>query len=693
MKADKETCQKAKEGEGIAGVVDSAEEEGGEGIGGKQAFMEQLAREKARLSLARTRARSNSLRLAKVSVGLGVGRTTTAQQSAGADGGCGTGASGNGGSRSGTQEDSRGGSEAVVGEGRGAVDRPVTEDRGVAPVGGSGGGGGGGSEEPGEQVGEQVGGRMDTSDAGGTHPAVGGATSNSPRPPSGPSDDTGTCAAAVAAAAAASSSDARGVEGAVVAVPLLRNTGTRATQEDAEAVTGVSSRSHGNETRPAVVAATSETSTVDIVSMVPPPLPSVCDEAAGRTGSASADGQGPTPSASATDDADAPEPSSNDNSAAVSNALAFFAKLGTPAADGGADVNANVGVDAAEPSNGTDPSDMDLFGIHTSSGGGDGDSGTNDAGGGGGGGGGGWANNTSASTWATAVFGTAVKSAPKTPPAPPSRSKIVEARLRAFMAETRRKLDELGVLTSHAPVVSIPAGFSIPSAGVSGSMPTGGGSATTVGTLPSGVPHFLVKSGGVASAATASATAGTPGTHGGVNPSAVDGAAATGAGQGATDLPPALQQVADTTDANVADNWDDEDGYYRVQMGEVVHSRYKVTAKLGRGMFSTVIKAFDTATERKVAIKIVRRNDMMERAAAKEIRILTELAEHDPDNKHRCIRLLAHFTFRKHVCIVRRGICACHALFGWVPPVCYGVLSLPSEESDDIARGLDCQLT
>ena len=39
-----------------------------------------------------------------------------------------------------------------------------------------------------------------------------------------------------------------------------------------------------------------------------------------------------------------------------------------------------------------------------------------------------------------------------------------------------------------------------------------------------------------------------------------------------------------------------------------------------------------------VALKMIRNNDIMRKAAQKEVALLKELAEHDPANKKHCIR-------------------------------------------------------
>jgi serine/threonine-protein kinase PRP4 len=53
-----------------------------------------------------------------------------------------------------------------------------------------------------------------------------------------------------------------------------------------------------------------------------------------------------------------------------------------------------------------------------------------------------------------------------------------------------------------------------------------------------------------------------------------------------------------------------------------------------------------------VAVKMIRNNDTMRKAAEKEKSILLSIAEHDPDNKKFCVRLLTHLEYRNHVALV-----------------------------------------
>lgn len=62
---------------------------------------------------------------------------------------------------------------------------------------------------------------------------------------------------------------------------------------------------------------------------------------------------------------------------------------------------------------------------------------------------------------------------------------------------------------------------------------------------------------------------------------------------------------------NLTDNWDDPEGYYSTRIGEILDGRYQVLANLGRGVFSSVVKAKDQETGEEVAIKLIRNNETM----------------------------------------------------------------------------------
>lgn len=102
-----------------------------------------------------------------------------------------------------------------------------------------------------------------------------------------------------------------------------------------------------------------------------------------------------------------------------------------------------------------------------------------------------------------------------------------------------------------------------------------------------------------------------------------------------------------------ADDWDDAEGYYRAKIGELMNDRYLVTEDVcGKGVFSNVCKATDKTDNTPVAIKVMRCNDMMKKAAEKEVDILHRLNKADKQNKRHVIKMLRHFMYRGHLCLV-----------------------------------------
>lgn len=68
---------------------------------------------------------------------------------------------------------------------------------------------------------------------------------------------------------------------------------------------------------------------------------------------------------------------------------------------------------------------------------------------------------------------------------------------------------------------------------------------------------------------------------------------------------------AKALDMSMLDDWDDEAGYYKVILGELLDGRYHVQSNLGKGMFSGVVRALDQETKKLVAIKLIRSNETM----------------------------------------------------------------------------------
>ncbi|KAH0551358.1 hypothetical protein GP486_007426, partial [Trichoglossum hirsutum] len=106
-------------------------------------------------------------------------------------------------------------------------------------------------------------------------------------------------------------------------------------------------------------------------------------------------------------------------------------------------------------------------------------------------------------------------------------------------------------------------------------------------------------------------------------------------------------------DMSMLDNWDDHEGYYRVILGELLDGRYHIQTNLGKGMFSSVVRAMDSKSQKLVAIKLIRNNETMKKAGAKEIEILQKLRLADPEDKKHMIRLERHFEHKGHLINLR----------------------------------------
>lgn len=104
---------------------------------------------------------------------------------------------------------------------------------------------------------------------------------------------------------------------------------------------------------------------------------------------------------------------------------------------------------------------------------------------------------------------------------------------------------------------------------------------------------------------------------------------------------------------NLRDNWTDAEGYYRVNIGEILEKRYNVYGYTGQGVFSNVVRARDMArANQEVAVKIIRNNDLMQKTGLKELEFLKKLNDADPDDKFHCLRLFRHFYHKQHLCLV-----------------------------------------
>lgn len=112
-------------------------------------------------------------------------------------------------------------------------------------------------------------------------------------------------------------------------------------------------------------------------------------------------------------------------------------------------------------------------------------------------------------------------------------------------------------------------------------------------------------------------------------------------------------KVVEAESAKDDGSHDDPQGYYKTKLGEKLEGeRYKVLSHAGRGVFSSVAKCRDRKRNIDVAIKIIRSNDMMRKAAKKETGFLHKLNAHDKQDRQHVVRLYRTFEHRGHMCMV-----------------------------------------
>lgn len=71
--------------------------------------------------------------------------------------------------------------------------------------------------------------------------------------------------------------------------------------------------------------------------------------------------------------------------------------------------------------------------------------------------------------------------------------------------------------------------------------------------------------------------------------------------------------------------YDDENGDYKVVIGDHIAYRYEVKEKLGSGSFGQVVKCFDHKKSETVALKIIKNSPKFEYQAQVEVKILKHL--------------------------------------------------------------------
>lgn len=98
--------------------------------------------------------------------------------------------------------------------------------------------------------------------------------------------------------------------------------------------------------------------------------------------------------------------------------------------------------------------------------------------------------------------------------------------------------------------------------------------------------------------------------------------------------------------------WDDENYDYILNSGETFNERYIIKERIGKGSFGQVVRALDTETNKDVAIKIIKSKKPFLMQARTEIELLSHLCEKDREDQNNIVRLVTHFMYRNHQCLV-----------------------------------------
>lgn len=100
------------------------------------------------------------------------------------------------------------------------------------------------------------------------------------------------------------------------------------------------------------------------------------------------------------------------------------------------------------------------------------------------------------------------------------------------------------------------------------------------------------------------------------------------------------------------DGYDDANYDYILGTDEIFADRYIIKHKMGKGSFGQVVCAYDQVLKCEVAVKIIKSRKPFLVQAQTEIELLNKILEQDEKDECNVVRLLNHFVYRNHQCLV-----------------------------------------
>ncbi|XP_055339409.1 dual specificity protein kinase CLK2-like isoform X2 [Paramacrobiotus metropolitanus] len=98
----------------------------------------------------------------------------------------------------------------------------------------------------------------------------------------------------------------------------------------------------------------------------------------------------------------------------------------------------------------------------------------------------------------------------------------------------------------------------------------------------------------------------------------------------------------------------DKDGHLVYENEDVIKHRYRILKTLGEGTFGRVVSVIDLKRPKHPpgALKIIRNVEKYRHAAQLEINVLSQLNSKDPEGRFLCVKMVDHFNYHGHICIL-----------------------------------------